>query len=168
MLSLNITENEVLSDSKYSLKEKIKKAVAKVALQHLLTLGRTHSKVRTNLYSDMDGMKYMRDPRFTPDIVNLLFKFRTRMFNVRNNFRNNYQQTDTLCPLCRKEEDTQEHMFKCGSIVQTLLHENINVVYEDIFSADTNRLLRAARHLKQLTQTRVDLENEMMDDESNT
>ena len=168
MLFLDITENEVLSDSKYSLKEKIKKAVAKVALQHLLTIGRTHSKVRTNLYSNMDGMKYMRDPRFTPDIVNLLFKFRTRMFNVRNNFRNNYQQTDTLCPLCKNEDDTQEHMFKCETIIQTLHHENIDVVYEDIFSADTNRLLGVARHLKQLTQTRIDLENEMMDDGPNT
>ena len=102
MLYLNIADTDVMTDSKYVLKEKIKKAVNKVAHEYLLEIGRTHSKVRTNLYPNIDGMKYMKDPRFTPDIVNLLFKFRTRMFNVKNNFRNNYRQTDILCPLCKK------------------------------------------------------------------
>ena len=162
MLYLNIADTDVMTDSKYVLKEKIKKAVNKVAHEYLLEIGRTHSKVRTNLYPNIDGMKYMKDPRFTPDIVNLLFKFRTRMFNVKNNFRNNYRQTDILCPLCKKEEDSQEHLFKCETIALSLDNVTINVVYEDIFSDDTDKLLSAASHLKQLTQIRIDLEDEAM------
>ena len=162
MLYLNIADTDVMTDSKHVLKEKIKKAVNKVAHEYLLEIGRTHSKVRTNLYPNIDGMKYMKDPRFTPDIVNLLFKFRTRMFNVRNNFRNNYRQTDILCPLCKKEEDSQEHLFKCETIALSLDNVTINVVYEDIFSDDTDKLLSAALHIKQLTQIRIDLEDEAM------
>ena len=50
---------------------------------------------------------------------------------------------------------------------KTSRNNGIDLVYEDIFSADTNRLLAVALYLKQLTQIRVDLEDEVTNDESN-
>ena len=161
---LGITEVDV-SQSKDSLKAKIKKAVAEKALDHLLQLADTHSKVRGSLYSNMDGMEYTRDPRFTPETVNMLFKFRTRMHNVKNNFRNNYKQSSILCPLCNVEDDTQEHLFVCQAILErcdVLQSQESEVAYEDIFSPDVNILLKVAHVLKVLVKTRADLEEEML------
>ena len=161
MIYLNISEEEVISDSNMVIKSKIKKAIADVAFEYLMKIASTHTKVRRELYSNMEGMMYMKDPRFTPNIVNLLFKFRTRMFNVRNNFRNHYYQTNIMCPLCKEEEDSQEHLFKCISIRSKLQYDISNIVYEDIFSTDVDKLLEVGFLLKDLTEIRSDLESKI-------
>ena len=166
--SLNISEDEVISSSEGVLKERVKKAIAKAAYEYLINLGNTHSKVNVHVYHDMGGMKYMKDSRFTPDIVNLLFKFRTRMFNVKNNFRNNYRQTDILCPLCKLTEDTQEHLFQCNVINKALPAGSVRSVYLDIFSEDIDKLLAVGKDLKLITELRVDLEREEINCESET
>ena len=33
------------------------------------------------------------------------------MWDVKNNYPKN--DTDTICPICRKEEDTTEHVLDC-------------------------------------------------------
>ena len=70
------------------LKQKLEKQMHDVAYVFLMDAASKHSKVRNEVYKDLEGMNYLDDERFTPDLANLLFKFRTRMFNVKNNFRN--------------------------------------------------------------------------------
>ena len=160
MKLLNIDEGNVTAISTETLREVLKRAISKAALEYLLELGNTHSKVNVNLYHDMSGMNYMKDPRFSPDIVNLLFKFRTRMFNVKNNFRNKYRQTNILCPLCKSTEDTQEHLFQCRVILNLLQTDRLSSVYQDIFSENTDKLLAVGKDLKMITELRADFENE--------
>ena len=70
------------------------------------------SKLRKSIYKDLNGSKYFSDHRFSPELANLVFKFRTRMYNVRNNFRNCYKNSDVSCPVCNTGDlDTQEHLF---------------------------------------------------------
>ena len=38
----------------------------------------------------------------------ILFKLRTRMISVRNNFKNKYE--DLMCPRCKKEIDDEKHL----------------------------------------------------------
>ena len=111
----------------------------------------------------MKGMDYFHDSSLTPDVTNLIFKFRTRMFHVRNNFRNNYNKNDLLCPLCKMEEDTQEHLFKCEFIKSKYNNKNNDNVYEqvkydDIFASETSTLLNVGIFLKKIVQIRKDLE----------
>ena len=164
MKLLKISEDDIMFSSEGALRELVKQAIDKAALKFLLDLGNTHSKVNVNLYRDMSGMKYMKDYRFSPDVVNLLFKFRTRMFNVKNNFRNNYRQTDILCPLCKSADDTQEHLFQCKVVEKSLLDGSVSSVYNDIFSEDVDKLLAVGKDLKVLTELRDELENEQIKD----
>jgi len=160
---LNISEGEVLTVSKGTLKDLLKKKASISAFQYLIDMAKTHSKVNERAYSNLNGMDYMNDPRFTPDLVNMLFKFRTRMFNVRNNFRNNYKQTNTLCPLCEVEEDSQQHLFHCS-----VIHNQIpkpTTAYENIFSTDSDTLLMVAKDLKEIVAAREDLESELVGDD---
>ena len=159
MVLLNITEDDIRNNSKLSLKKQVQNAITKVAFEHLQERAKSHSKAREDLYTDLKGMRYMKDQRFTTEDVNTLFKFRTRMFNVKNNFRNQYRATNILCPLCKRSEDSQEHLFECSEIRQTLSinHQQSNISHNDIFTNDCNKLLQVAQLLKAIISIREDL-----------
>ena len=159
MQTLDISEIDILT-SKEKLKQKLKKHVNICAFDYLINLAKGHAKVDETLYTDINGMEYFNDSRFSPDQVNLLFKFRTRMYNVRNNFRHQYSQSNMLCPLCKIDNDTQEHLFNCTHI-RDALQNNKKYTYNDIFTNDTNKLLNIATILKQIIKTREKLQEEM-------
>ena len=108
------------------------------------------------IYKNLEGMKYFNDPKFSPELSNLLFKLRTRMFNVRSNFRNNYVQSNTLCPLCSLSEDSQEHLLECD-IIKNNVNNNKDSVYEDIFSDDPEKLHNIALVMKDIIEIREKL-----------
>ena len=76
---------------------------------------------------------------------------------VKNNFRNNYKNTNISCPLCHKTDDTQEHLFVC----EMLMHRDTSdeCVYEQIFSQDNEELLKVAQELKEIVELRESLLN---------
>ena len=90
LVDLSISENDLLLRSEEDLKSLLKNKLRAVAFQELIEKAREHSKVNENIYKDMNGCAYLSDKRFTPDIVNLLFSFQTRCFDMKNNFRNKY------------------------------------------------------------------------------
>ena len=69
---------------------------------------------------------------------------------VKNNFRNNYCNTNIICPLCNKEEDNQEHLFQCEKIGMIDLQGE----YEDIFSDNVDTLHNVALKLKKIVEKR--------------
>ena len=154
--ALKLSENEIMECSEEALKLKLKKQLNDVAYSSLMEAASKHSKVRNEIYKNLEGAKYFDDERFTPDLSNLLFKFRTRMFNVRNNFRNQYR-TNLLCPLCCEQEDSQEHLLKCKVILKELSGQQYH--YEDIFSEDLDKLLNIAKALKKVVKIREDKES---------
>ena len=152
MEKLQLSEEDIMDISKETLKDKIDKEISNIAFSHLKELASTHSKVNSAIYEDLNGMDYFSDPRFTPDLSNLLFKFRTRMYNVRNNFRNNYKNQNMLCPICADSEDSQEHLFECKPVWDNLQRSDCK--YEDIFSNDCDILLNVATILNKLVKIR--------------
>ena len=155
---LQISENEVMDNSEEALKELLKNQTHDAAYMFLMDAASKHSKVNNEAYENLEGMVYFEDTRFTPDLSNLLFKFRTRMFNVRNNFRNQYR-TNLLCPLCNENEDSQEHLLECKIITEEL--GSVQCQYEDIFSKDPECLLKIAEVLKKAIKVRIDKEYEI-------
>ena len=77
--------------------------------------------------------------------------FNRQMYHSKTNVN-----TDTLCPVCKVEEDTQQHLFKCEKIMDNV-DENKNCVYEDIFSEDPEKLLNVGFALKDLIEIREKL-----------
>ncbi len=73
-----------------------------------------------------------------------IFKARTRMLDVKNNFRGKYKSTE--CRLCKAETETQEHILeKC-----TIIHDTKNIPKikkEELFNNDNTH------HLKQTANT---------------
>lgn len=147
---------ETLSNSRNKLKEDVQASMKEKAYQHLMNLANQHSKTKETLYNNCEGSEYFRSPTFTPELANLLFKFRTRTYMVKNNFRNNYRNTNTLCPLCELSNDTQEHIMRCYKIRHAYQHK-ILCKYEDIYSQNIETLLNVAITLKGLTKVREEL-----------
>ena len=156
MQLLSITYKE-LTMSKETLQTYLDKRVETVAFQFLIEKANKHSKVQTSLYTTCEGAAYFQDHRFTPDLANLLFKFRTRGFMVKNNFRNNYRNTNILCPLCHTTDDTQEHLFECKQLLYRVAYGVCE--YKHIFSQDNEELLKVAQKLKEIVELRETLLN---------
>ena len=80
--------------------------------------------------------KYMTE--LTRTETSTIFKARTRMLDIKNNFRGKYQTME--CRGCGKEDETQEHVFnQCTGIHTT---EESKIKNEEIFSTDTRALRR--------------------------
>ena len=154
---LHVTDEMMLNESKETLKLEIDRNIEKLAFQFLISKARLHSKIKEEIYTSCDGMDCYKDPRFTPDMITLLFKFRTRTF-VKNNFWNNYKNTDILCPLCEKYDDSQEHLFECEKIKEFCCAE-VEFRMEDLFTDDTERLYSATKTLIEMVKVRDSIIN---------
>ena len=67
-------------------------------LKKLKCLNQYKAKIKHERYMDILQQKQAR----------ILFKLRTRMISVRNNFKNKYE--DLMCPRCKKEIDDEKHL----------------------------------------------------------
>ena len=145
--SLTLNDDDIVIMSKTKLENVLRERVQRIAFNFLINKAKKHSKMNDETYSDCNGSSYFNDRRFSPDIANLLFKFRTRTFLVKNNFRNNYKNTNIDCPICFQESDTQEHLFKCKGITNKL-EEGNDANYEDIFASNVDTLYKVAKKLR--------------------
>lgn len=75
--------------------------------------------------------------------VSTIFHARTRMLDVKNNFRNKYR--DLVCRACGQGNETQEHILEeCHKLH---MNEVNKVTVEDIFNEDTDHLRQIARKI---------------------
>ena len=47
-----------------------------------------------------------------PQFASVIFKVRTRMFDIKVNFKKKYKQ-DEFCPFCRNGNENIQHVFSC-------------------------------------------------------
>ena len=103
-------------------------------------------------YSKLETQPYLLSNNFFPETAHFLFKARTRMLNVMNNFKKSADDDIYLCPLCESDEDSQEHLLKCEII------DNVaNVKYDDIFSQNINKQKIAVEALQKAMNQRKEI-----------
>ena len=149
---LLLTETDLTCRNTDSFKSYLSSKIDEAALKYLLEKAENHSKVRQELYNNLNGLEYLFDPRFSPDLSKLVFSLQTRSYNVRNNFRNQYQNQNINCSLCEVELDEHSHIFNCDVIRKVT--GNLTSQYEDLFSQDIDKLYEAAKTAKMLDETR--------------
>ena len=69
-----------------------------------------------------------------------------------------YKNTDILCPLCEKYDDSQEHLFECEKIKEFCCAE-VEFRMEDLFTDDTERLYSATKTLIEMVKVRDSIIN---------
>ena len=77
------------------------------------------------------------------------------MINVKDNFKNMYQNEDLLCSLKCGEYEDQNHLLECKILIDncTALFEDATVQYEDLFLSE-NKQLEAVKLFVKVLKTR--------------
>ena len=122
--------------TKYSFKRIVKTKVKEAALSFLMQKKKDHSKLNNLKYKKLQMQPYFKSKRLNTNQVKQLFKFRTRMSNVKGNFKSKYTKIGYICPLkCGQYEDDQ-HLLKCSKT--EIYRSNSEAKLENIFSGDIN------------------------------
>ena len=150
MKTCNITLNsyEISTMKKSKFKKVIYSQLREVSREYLLSLKRKHTKLQflQNTYT-LDP--YLSSNSISTEEKQTLFKLRTRMIDVKSNFRTQYGQ-DLACRFC-PEEETQSHLLLCNELIDNL--DTSSIEYEDIFK-DLKKQEAVARLYTQILKIR--------------
>ena len=156
-LKLDMTNEEIASTKKSQFKKIIRKKIKEAAFAYLEEIKMSHTKVQNLKYDSLKMQEYLY--KFQTRDAQLLFKLRSRMLNVRSNFRNFYKVQDVFCKLCNKDiEQTQAHLLDCETLINNCqdLYNDCDVEFEDIFEGP-ERQLKAAKLFQAVLETRENL-----------
>ena len=132
-----------MNSIKNSFKKKVKEVCMKYAFTKLMEIRSRHSKSKVAEYNKLETSGYLRSNIFTVTQSRLLFKIRSRMLDVKMNFKNHYNDDITLliCDQCNSGEvDDQSHILSCKVLENT---KNITVKYSDLFSRNLKIVKKA-------------------------
>jgi hypothetical protein len=147
-LGLPSTLVEIQGLSTGQFKSLVKSRCIATAFNQLLKQKSLHSKMVPLSYEELRIQTYFTDGTLHSGDAKLLFSFRTRMVDVRCNYRSKH--TTVSCPLCQTEDDTQEHLLVCPKINT----QPSAVIYSDIFGCDPDKRNSTFRALKSAFERR--------------
>ena len=158
---LNIDIDELKKMKKNRFKKKLKEKILRSSFLYLKNIAQTKSKINYLSYKKLQVQKYLVSLKFNIKEKALLTKLRTRMIDVKNNSKNNYQNIMS-CDLCGEFED-QKHLLNCKVLIENceaLFNDSI-VEYEDIFGTEIKQLTAVRLYMKVL-ETREKLLKELL------
>jgi len=150
MNKYNITENQMISWSKYQAKKTIKIKIEQKLLNNITERSGTKTKTKDLLEGKPPSTRLE-----TPSYINRLtrrdcrniFNTRTRMIKIKDNFRGTH--TDLTCRWCKNKPETQEHIFtEC----EPLREYTENIDYHDLMKNQANNASTYTKKLAKLLQ----------------
>ena len=131
--TFDIDEDKLKQLNKNQAKKYIKEQIYVKAFTDLKLLQANHSKVKHIKYEKFETQEYLKSPKYTFKEASTLLALRSRTVNNIKANTHLFSQNDLLCPLCLKDEDTQEHCLNCPKLIRQ--NEN-HLEYNDIFSSN--------------------------------
>ena len=122
--------------NKSSFRTLVKRKTATEALRYLNQVKSKHSKVLNIVHKRLEIATYFTGNDMRVTECKFLFALRSRMIDVRANYRDKYW--DTICPCCCLEEDTQEHLLSCHMIDEEGAITDNLPNYQDLFGNNEN------------------------------
>ena len=144
---LQVTAQDLLG-KKYTVKQNIKEKATKHMIEKMLEEGQNKSKVqfllenKKNTWNPGTRPEYMN--KLTRTQTSTLFKCRTRMLEVKENFKNMF--TDNTCRMCGITTETQTHILEeCKEVHQT---NDLLTYKEEIFRNNIQELKITAKKVE--------------------
>ena len=111
--------------------------ICRVALNYLNGEKGRHSKVLHISHKHMKIQDYLSPNNIGIHDAKFLFYLRTRMVDVKTNYRGS--NSTLQCPLCKNEQDTQEHLLTCSKLDggNEVVSDVLN--YSDLFGDNLER-----------------------------
>ena len=130
-----ISPEDIEKLSKDQFRKVVQDRIDVKALEYLNCLKAKHRKV---LHIQHHSLQLQ--PYFSPENVSnvqlskFLFQARSRMLDLRGNFKQKYRKNDWNCELGCKKEETQEHLFICEKLSDSAVSIQQVAEYDDLFS----------------------------------
>jgi hypothetical protein len=148
-LAHEVIGNGMKTNNKHGWTRRVNKGCWEYMMNSLKNSGEKKTKVSFYLNNKQNlkpGNRAQYLDRLTRQEASAIFKARTRMTNVKSNYKKRY--TDLTCRLCGKKEETQEHVLEeCQGINR---NENGVITIQDIFTEDLPTLRTTAKKLIKL------------------
>ena len=155
-IELDLTYEDIKQLKKDKFSELVKRKIREKAFSDLMILKNKHSKLDSITYTELSQQQYLIESKVENWVAQNIFKFRTRMADVHENFKNSYTYK-ALCPLCQKEKDDQSHLLKCEKIQNACPELKVATNYLDIFSDDCFQISKTTKLLSKALKTRTEL-----------
>ena len=146
---ITLTMSEISQIKKAEFRKIVNSQIRELAKEYLINLKKKHSK--------LDGIsdcfrieKYLTSSSISTEEKQTLFKFRTRMVEVKSNFKYQFSQ-DLNCYFC-SNEDTQLHTLSCKEITEGI--DTSGVKYSHIFSHLLSEQEKVAKVLNKIMKQR--------------
>ena len=122
--------------SRDSFKTFVKSKAKEAAFKYLSSLKEKHSKMNGIEFKEIKCADYLATKEINEKQAKILFMFKTRMYETKQNFRNKYQP-NMNCSLCNVELCSDQHLFNCKVLKKLVpeLDSNKTVKYEHIFGS---------------------------------
>ena len=132
----NMKKIQFRSLVKQKIEEKTLKKLEKIKQTHLKVKILEHNKLRMQKYLQPNSEKIRKEE------AQLIFKLRSRMTNVKTNFKGKFDNLE--CRACEIEDETQKHILEC-----TILNKELEKLdYEKIFKGAVSEKMKIARRFK--------------------
>ena len=144
-LKLNLEIQEIKEMKKSKLKKLLDKAVEEKAFEELQQKKGKHTKVMNLSYSKLKMQKYLKanNSNNTVEEAQVIFKLRSRMTDVKANFKNKYEEFE--CDICKDEEETQKHILECEDILKNTTRIKKETEYEELFKDNVKNQTEIAK-----------------------
>ena len=140
------------------LKNILEKKITEKAFEDLNKQKENHSKVKNIEHKHLEMQKYLKacNVKITQEEAQEIFKLRSRVSDVKMNFKGKYESLE--CEACQEnEEESQQHVINCKILNEN--NENIGNVsdYEEIYNGNTKMKLEVAKHFLENIKNRENL-----------
>jgi hypothetical protein len=154
-LDLKLTFDQIKCMKKDQLKQMVKKACEKKALEYLNRKKAGHSKVLHLSHTSWEPQPYLKPNQMSIEEAKFIFLLRTRMLDVKINYRNKH--SDIKCPNCDSAVDDQAHLLVCSKLVGHMDLATTHTKYENIFLSNVEDILEVSRVIQTNFQKRKNL-----------
>ena len=123
----------------------LNEAISKRAFERLIEMKEKHSKLDNLKYSNLKMQNYLKPSRVkaTQNEIETIFKMRSRMTDVKLNFRRKYENLD--CRACNQEEESQKHLYECLEILKNKEIKTKMMKYDQIFGENSRNQVEIAK-----------------------
>ena len=152
-LSIEKTDNEIKTMTKDSFKSYLVKKVENSAFEYLQELASKHSKSKYT-FTQCDQLReepYLRDQRFCKQDIQLIFALKTRMLDLKYNFKTMYNN-NMECQTCddKLSIENENHLLNCDNLKTD---ESSTVKFEDVYG-NTDTQLKAVKIFRKIISKR--------------
>ena len=160
-LDINLNEDTIKRMKKKSFKKILKEKLKKKASEYLYNYRDKENRSKTKKLKSFGVQDYLKYNGLSTKEKKLFFSLRTRMVDVKTNYRNKYLY-NMQCRLCenKNEEESEKHLLKCEKIIQEYtgtVSDLISANYENIYSEDIMEQISITKMYDFIFKTRARL-----------